>query len=229
MIREAWSRYHANYESRFLGRFTRSLAPVEIASRPWDRREDIFQEDVGRQDFLKPLAETCQKTGFQVHVYCLMGDHFHLVTETPEANLVAGMRWLLSTCTIRLNDRHRFAGHVFSGRYNALLVEGSGNGYLKTVCDYVHLNPVKAGLLGREERLLNCPWSSAGWYVAAAKHRSPWIRVDRLLGEDGIGADDAAGRNAFERRMEARRRQGMDEVECGPLRRGWCPGGEPFR
>jgi REP element-mobilizing transposase RayT len=62
-----------------------------------DRREDIFEDDVDRQDFLKTLAETCQKTDFQVHAYCLMGNHFHLVVETPEANLAAGMRWLLST------------------------------------------------------------------------------------------------------------------------------------
>jgi REP element-mobilizing transposase RayT len=194
-----------------------------------DRREKIFQDDVDRQDFIRTLAEACQKTGFEVHAYCLMGNHFHLVVETPEANLVAGMRWLLSTYTNRLNHRHKLVGHVFSGRYKALLVEGSGNGYLKTVCDYVHLNPVRAGLLGAEDRLLSYPWSSLGWYLAACKHRPNWIRVDRLLGEHGIGADDAAGRKAFERRMETRRRQEMDEAQYEPLRRGWCLGGEAFR
>jgi len=81
-----------------------------------DRREDIFLDDVDRQDFLKTLAEACQKTGFQVHAYCLMRNHFHLVVETPEANLVAGMAWLLSAHTIRLNHRHKLHGHVFSGR-----------------------------------------------------------------------------------------------------------------
>ena len=68
-----------------------------------DRREDIFLDDVDRQDFLKTLAETCQKTGFQVYAYGLMRNHCHLVVETPEANLVAGMAWLLSAYTIRLN------------------------------------------------------------------------------------------------------------------------------
>jgi REP element-mobilizing transposase RayT len=62
-----------------------------------DRREDIFRDDVDRQDFLKALAEACQKTGFQVHACCLMGHHFHLMVETPEAKWVAGMRWLLGT------------------------------------------------------------------------------------------------------------------------------------
>jgi REP element-mobilizing transposase RayT len=59
-----------------------------------DRREDIFLDDVDRQDYLKTLAEACQKTGFQVHAYCLMRNHFHLVVETPQANLVAGLAWL---------------------------------------------------------------------------------------------------------------------------------------
>jgi REP element-mobilizing transposase RayT len=100
-----------------------------------DGKGDIFLDDVDRQDFLKTLAEACVKTGFQVHAHCLMRNHFHLVVETPNANLVAGMRWLLSTYTIRLNHRHKLFGHVFSGRYKALVVDGSGNGYLRMVCD----------------------------------------------------------------------------------------------
>ena len=69
------------------------------------RQKEIYVDDVDRQDFLKTLAEACQKTGFEIHAYCLMSNHFHLVLETPNANLVAGMRWLLSTYTIRLNHR----------------------------------------------------------------------------------------------------------------------------
>lgn len=151
------------------------------------------------------------------------------MVETPEANLVAGVRWLLSTYTLRLNHRHKLCGHVFSGRYKALLVEGGGGGYLKTVCDYVHLNPVRAKLLGPEDRLLAYPWSSLGWYLAAAEHRPWWVRVDRLLGEHGIVADTAAGRAEFECRMEARRQEEMDEAECEPVRQGWCLGSEAFR
>jgi REP element-mobilizing transposase RayT len=167
-----------------------------------DRREDIFLDDVDRQDFLRTLAETSQKTGFEVHAYCLMRNHFHLVVETPEGNLVAGMAWLLSAYTIRMNHRHELSGHVFSGRYKALLVEDGGNGYLKTVCDDVHLNPVRAGLLKAEDRLMAYPWSSLLWYAAAREHRLVWVRVDRLLGEHGIGEDSAVGRAEFECRME---------------------------
>jgi len=194
-----------------------------------DRQKDIYLDDVDRQDFLKTLAEACQKTGFQIHAYCLMRNHFHLVIETPQANLVAGMRWLLSSYTIRLNHRQQLWGHVFSGRYKALVIEGSSNGYLRTACDYVHLNPVRAKLLGEQERLLEYPWSSLVWYLAAPEHRPGWMRVDRLLGEHGIREDTAAGRQRFEARMERRRREKSDGAEWKPLERGWCLGSEKFR
>ena len=194
-----------------------------------DRAEDIFHDDVDRQDFLKTLAEACQKADFEVHAYCLMRNHFHLVVETPRGNLVGGMRWLLSSYTLRLNHRHHLFGHVFSGRYKALIVDGSGTGYLKTVCDYVHLNPVRAQLLGKEDRLLSYPWSSFGWYLVVPAQRPGWLRVDRLLGEHGIAEDTPAGRQEFERRMEARRAQATDGAEWAAVRRGWCLGGEDFR
>lgn len=194
-----------------------------------DRQERIFLDDIDRQDFIKTLAEACQKTDWRVHAYCLMSNHFHVVVETPHPNLVAGMAWLQSTYTIRLNQRHRLFGHVFSGRYKSQLVEGSGNGYLRTACDYVHLNPVRAGLLKAEERLLAYPWSSLGAYVAAPEHRPFWIRVDRLLGEHGIQADSAAGREQFEQRMEKRRFEETDPEAFKALRRGWFLGSESFK
>ena len=194
-----------------------------------DRGESIFLDDVDRQDFVKTLAEACQKTDWQVHAWCLMRNHYHLVLETPNANLVAGMAWLQSTYTIRLNHRHKLIGHVLSGRYKAQLVEGSGNGYLRTVCDYVHLNPVRARLLKPQERLLAYPWSSFPSYLAAPEHRPHWVRVDRLVGEHGIQGDTPAGRQQFERQMEARRLEETDEAALKVFRRGWCHGSEAFR
>jgi putative transposase len=194
-----------------------------------NRRQDIYLDDVYCHDFLKTLAEACQKTDWQVHAYCLMSSHYHLVIETPNANLVSGMAWLQSTYTIRLNHRHKLIGHVLSGRYKAQLVEGSGKGYLRTACDYVHLNPVRAGLLKSEERLLAYPWSSLGYYLAAREHRPVWMRVDRLLGEHGLQGDSPFARQEFERRMEARRLEPGDEEGLKALRRGWCIGGEDFR
>ena len=91
-----------------------------------DRREPIFRDDEDRQRFLETLGEACAKTGWQVHALCLMPNHFHLVVETPQPNLVAGMKWLLGTYTGRFNRRHKLFGHLFSGRYKALIVDGSG-------------------------------------------------------------------------------------------------------
>src|SRR6266581_3907239 len=101
------------------------------------------------------------------------------------------MKWLLSTYTIRFNRRHKVFGHLFSGRYKALPVDGSASGYLRTACDYVHLNPVRA----------------------------KWLRVSRVLGECGIPKDSTAGRRQFAQRMESRR--AGDESEFQALERGW--------
>jgi REP element-mobilizing transposase RayT len=191
--------------------------------------QPIFRGDVDRLDFVKSLAETCGKTGFQAHAYCLMDNHFHLVVETPNANLVAGMKWFLSAYTLRYNHRNRLFGHVFSGRYKALVVDGSGDAYLRTVCDYVHLNPVRAGLLGPEQRLLEYPWSSFGGYLAAERHRPRWLRVDRLFGEHGIKEDTSMGRGEFERRMEVRRTEVSDEPDAKAMRREWCLGSAEFK
>src|SRR5215470_4676031 len=130
-----------------------------------DRREPIFNDDKDRVLFMETLGEACQKTDWQVHAWCLMSNHFHLVIETPRANLVDGMKWFLGTYTSRFNRRHKYSGHLFSGRYKSLFVDGSGNGYLKSVCDYVHLNPLRAKLLSRRQKLADYRWSSYGEYL----------------------------------------------------------------
>ena len=193
-----------------------------------DRQESIFDDDSDRERFLETLGEVCLKTGWQVHAYCLMGNHFHLVLETPQANLVAGMQWFLSTYTSRFNRRHRRFGHLFSGRYKSLVVDGSGTGYLRTVCEYVHLNPARAGLQSPEQRLRDYPWSSFGEYLKAPSRRPVWLRVDRVFGEMGIPKDSAAGRRRFEERMEERRAEERTE-QWKTIRRGWCLGEAQFR
>jgi len=177
---------------------------------------------------LETLGEVCAKTDWQVHAYCLMGNHFHLVVETPAGNLVAGMKWFLGTYTSRFNRRHKLFGHLFSGRYKALIVDGSGNGYLRTVCDYVHLNPARAKLITPEQKLRDYAWSSLVEYVKAASRRVRWLRVDRLFGEMRIPKDSAAGREQFERMMETRR-QRDEPGQWQALRRGWCLGEAAFR
>jgi len=193
-----------------------------------DHREPIFKDDLDRQRFLLTLGQTCDKTGWQLHAYCLMPNHFHFVLETPQANLVAGMKWFLGTYTARFNRRHKLFGHLFSGRYKSLIVDGSGNGYLHTVCDYVHLNPVRAKLLAPDQGLRDYRWSSYSEYLKPPGKRAPWLRVDRLLGDMGIPQDSLAGRRQFESAMEQRRSQEIGQRWKG-LERGWCFGDEAFR
>ena len=117
---------------------------------------------------------------------------------------------------------------MFSGRYKSLVVDGSRGGYLKTVCDYVHLGPVRAKLLNSRQPLKKFSWSSYPLYLAAPSQRPPWLRVARLMGGWGISKDSEAGRRAFARGMEKRRREDLDE-EFQPVERGWCLGDEEFR
>lgn len=192
-----------------------------------DRREDIFVDDQDREAFLKTLGDTCTKTNWQVHAYCLMPNHFHLVVETPQANLVAGMKWFLGTYTMRFNRRHKMSGHLFAGRYKSLIVDGSGNGYLKTVCDYVHLNPARAKMLG-EGGLSNYPWSSYLEYLKEPTQRVSWLRVDRLLGEMRIPQDSAPGRREFQQQLAMRLAEKNPEA-WEKVRRGWCLGEDAFK
>ena len=195
-----------------------------------DRRESIFKDKHDRQVFLSTLGEACEKTQWQIHAWCLMRNHFHLVIETPQANLVAGMKWLLGVYTKRFNIRHKWCGHLFAGRYKALMVDGSGDGYLRTVCDYVHLNPVRSKLIKAGAPLESFLWSSYPAYLKKPEERPAWLRVDRLLGEKGIPKDSPAGREEFGRQME--RRRGQEEAaseEYEQMRRGWCIGSEAFR
>ena len=108
------------------------------------------------------------------------------------------------------------------------MVEGSGNGYLRTACDYVHLNPVRAELLPPEAALESYPWSSYGEYLKPAGQRPCWLRVDRLLGEKGIPGDTEAGRQQFASLME-RRRAEESAADYEQIRRDWVLGSEAFR
>lgn len=193
-----------------------------------DRREAIFKNDGDRERFLETLGETCARTNWQIHAYCLMPNHFHAVIETPQPNLVAGMKWFLGTYTIRFNHRHKVIGHLFSGRYKSLLVDGSGDGYLKTVCDYVHLNAARANLIAPDQPLRSFRWSSWPDYLKTPSQRPDWLRVDRLLGEWRIPRDSTAGRRNLERQLENRRTQDV-EGSYRSIRRGWCFGSDAFR
>ena len=193
-----------------------------------DRQEPIVRDAADRQRFLETLREACGKTQWQVLAVCLMPNHFHLVVETPQANLVVGMKWFLGTYTARFNRRHKQFGHLFSGRYKALVVDGDSPGYLRTVCDYVHLNPARARLVANEQPLTAYPWSSYPYYLRSARQRPEWLHVERLLGEYGVARDTAAGRRRFAEHVE-QRRAAETGADWQKLRRGWLHGAAEFR
>lgn len=199
-----------------------------------DRGEPVFLDDRDHEIFLDTLAEACDRTGWRIHAFVLMGNHYHLLLETPEANLVDGMRWLQGTYTKRFNIRHKQFGHLFQGRYKALVVDPSGD-YFSTLSSYIHLNPARARCFDLEKEMLeDFPWSSYLLYLQPSK-RPDWLSVDRTLGNLGL-VDDAAGRDAYRETMQKR----VVEIACSEnpweaderwagIRQGWCLGSEDFR
>ena len=181
------------------------------------------------------LEETCQKTGWWIHAYVLMGNHFHLLLETPEANLVAGMKWFLGTYTQRYNSRHRVFGHLFQGRYKALPVDAGQDEYFQTASSYIHLNPVRAGLVrAGKERLKSYAWSSYPAYLGRPSRRPSWLRVDRVLGSLHLEKDDAAARRGYQAHLESRALEtqegdSVSEAQWKAIRRGWYLGDQKFR
>jgi len=137
------------------------------------------------------------------------------------------MKWLLGTYTMRFNRRHKLSGHLFAGRYKSLLVDGATPGYLRTVCDYVHLNPARATLLRKRERLQKYRWSSYPSYLRGRQKREAWLRCDRLVGEHGLLKDSRRSRLEFARRTEHRRVEPNDP-SAQQIRRGWSFGAEDF-
>lgn len=149
-------------------------ALYHITSRG-DGREAIYLSDADRCLHLAVLADTCERFNWLCHAYCLMGNHYHLLIETPDANLSKGMRHLNGVYTQRFNLSHGRVGHVFQGRYKAVLVEKES--YLLEVARYIVLNPVRARMV---RAALDWPWSS--YRATAGMVDVPqWLGVDWLL------------------------------------------------
>jgi len=193
----------------------------------------IFDDDRDRQRFLETLGEACDKTGWRIHAYVLMGNHYHLLIETPEANLVAGMKWLQGTYTQRYNGRHRVFGHLFQGRYKAVPVDGASAGYLETVSTYIHLNPARAGLIEiGQEKLKGYRWSSYPWYLSWPGRGPAWLERGRVMEGLRLKPEDRRGYEACleGRALEIGLKTGRVELEeqWKALRRGWYVGGDGF-
>ena len=144
-----------------------------------DGQEDIYREDADRELFLEVLSDTVDRFNWMIHAYCLMGNHYHLLIETPDGNLSKGMRQLNGVYTQRFNRKHQRVGHVFQGRYKAIIVQKDS--YLLELARYIVLNPVRAEMV-RSAR--DWPWSS---YRATADMAAPpvWLTMDIILAQFG--------------------------------------------
>lgn len=149
-------------------------------------RDDIFEDERDRHAFLECLGTVVPRFRWLCHAYCLMDNHYHLVIETPEANLAQGMRQLNGIYTQRYNRRHRSVGHLFQGRYNAIVIQKES--HLQEVCRYVVLNPVRAKAVKKVE---HWPWSSYRGTAGLAKFPS-WLTVDWVLSQFGQERQQAA-------------------------------------
>ncbi len=142
-----------------------------------DRREDIFEDDDDRRAFLQTLSQVVSQFNWLCYAYCLMDNHYHLLIQTPDGNLSKGMRQLNGVYTQASNRRHQRVGHLFQGRFKAILVDSDA--YLLELARYVVLNPVRAGMV---KKAAQWPWSSyrASLGLAAAE---TWLAVDGLLAQ----------------------------------------------
>jgi REP element-mobilizing transposase RayT len=145
-----------------------------------DRREDIYLCDDDRLAWLLVLAQVCERFNWRCHGWCQMTNHYHLVVETIEGNLSQGMRHLNGVYTQHVNRAHQRVGHVFQGRYKAVMIEKEG--HLLELARYVVLNPVRAGMVSDAGQWR---WSSYAAFVGLAA-APPWLEVDWVLGQFGV-------------------------------------------
>lgn len=151
-------------------------ALYHITSRG-NAREAIYLDDQDREQWLEIFGEVAQRFNWVCYAYCLMGNHYHVLVETPEANLAMGMRHLNGVYTQRFNKRHKRVGHVYQGRYKAILVDKDN--YLMELARYIVLNPVRAEMVRDAEKW---PWSSYRAMVGSDNPQS-WLAVDWLLSQ----------------------------------------------
>jgi len=140
-----------------------------------NRRENIYESDKDRITFLEILGDVCETYNWVCHAYCLMGNHYHLIIETPDANLSKGMRQLNGVYTQKFNYLHRRVGHCFQGRYKAIHVDKES--YLLELARYVVLNPVRAEMVHSAGQWL---WSSYRATTGQVK-KPEWLNTDWLL------------------------------------------------
>jgi putative transposase len=154
-----------------------------------NERKDIFKNERDFERFLTYLETAIQRYKAVIHVYCLMSNHYHLLLETPMGNLSQIIRHINGAYTTYYNTKWQRAGHLFQGRYKAILVEADE--YAGELSRYIHLNPVRAGITDRPE---GYRWSSYQYYIGK-KQRPRWLTVDYVL--DYFGKKTTAAQKKY--------------------------------
>jgi len=189
-------------------------------------RRDVFETDGAREAFGETLDKGCRRYGWVVHAYVFMRNHFHLALETPEPNLADGMHWLGSTFATRFNRYRKERGHLFQGRYQSLLIEDAAA--LARVGAYIHLNPVRAHVVGPSE-VASFRWSSL-FRFARTEPRPPWLEARDVLRPLGC-ADDPAGWRAYVGYLAAiaEDEEAQERMEFAQMSKGWAIGTAGWR
>ena len=189
-------------------------------------RRTLFEGGGAAEAFERTLGQAAERFRWRVHAYVVMRNHFHLAVELTEPNLSEGMKWLQGTWVRRHNFLRRLIGRPFQGRYKALVVE-PGNVFGQ-VCHYIHLNPVRAGVV-EADKAVEFPWSSLPKFLAKA--RPAWLDARTVLAEAGDLNDDKAGWRFYLGYLEflATDEQAKKDLIFKKLSRGWCAGSQGFR
>ncbi len=148
-----------------------------------NRRQVIFLSEEDRYYFLKVLYEACERFGVHVHVYCLMDNHYHLILETPDANLSRIMHFINASYAIYLNKKRELCGHLFQGRFNAILIQADT--YARALTIYIHGNPVRKKIVERPE---DYPWSTCQDYYGIRRPPN-WLDTAVILNTFGNSLD----------------------------------------
>jgi len=144
-------------------------------------KQKIFLDNRDRASFITSLARSVRRKGLEIHAYCLLDNHFHLLIRSPEQQLSSAMQFVLGEHTQKFNKRHGRDGPIFRGRFHSIVVDSDR--YLHQVSRYIHRNPIGAGL-ATEATLHNFPWSSYGAYVGSAL-RPVWLTRGPILKPHG--------------------------------------------
>jgi REP element-mobilizing transposase RayT len=177
----------------------------------------------------------CARNQTIVHAWCLMSNHYHLLLETPQGNLVDAMKWFQGTFTQRYNARHKLWGHLFQGRYKAKLIDDEDTSYFRKVSEYIHLNPADAGLV-KPGNLAEYPWSSYPLYLRPLTNRPDWLKLTDVLHSCGIPNDSSKSRQAYQAYMNLRHQSVVanspnadERADWKNMERGWLHGSRDFR